>query len=47
MIRFFSFEICYLLGWDGRKAMVALECHFILSFYFFFFLLLSRNRYPE
>lgn len=40
MIRFFSFEICYLLGWVGRKAMVALE----VSLYFFFFpLLLSRS----
>lgn len=36
MIRFFSFEICYLLGLVGRKAMVALEVSF-------FFLLLSRN----
>lgn len=42
MIRFFSFEICYLLGWDGRKATVVLKVSFI-----FFFLLLSRNRYPE
>lgn len=42
MIRFFSFEICYLLGWVGRKAMVALEVSF-LFFFLFFFLLLSRN----
>lgn len=41
MIRFFSFEICYLLDWDGRKAMVALEVSFL--FFIFFFLLLSRN----
>lgn len=34
MIRFFSFEICYLLGWDGRKAMVALEVSFYFYFYF-------------
>lgn len=31
MIRFFSFEICYLLRWDGGKAMVALE----VSLFFF------------
>lgn len=42
MIRFFSFEICYLLSWDGRKAMVALEVSF-LFFLYIFFLLLSRN----
>lgn len=45
MIRFFSFEICYLLGWVGEKRMVALEVSFL--FIYLFFLLLSRNRYPE
>lgn len=32
MIRFFSFEIC--LGWDGEKAMVALEVSFLFFIFF-------------